>query len=168
MQVYLLRHGIAEENRAGKSDADRQLTAEGRRKLSDTLQTVAEADAKPSLILTSPLLRAAQTAEIAASVLHCKSEPLQTKALLPSSSPEQVWNEVRIHKDESELMLVGHDPLFTQLAGNLLGVPELQIDFKKGAVLRLDFESFGARPKGLLKWFLVPKLAAHKPSSSKR
>ena len=167
MQVYLLRHGIAEENRAGKPDADRQLTAEGRRKLRDTLRTVAEADVKPSLILTSSLLRAVQTAEIAASALHYTDESLQTKALLPSSSPEQVWNEIRVHKDESELMLVGHDPLFTQLVGYLLGVPELQIDLKKGAIVRLDFESFGARPKGLLKWFIVPKLAAHKRPSIK-
>jgi phosphohistidine phosphatase SixA len=119
------------------------------------------------LILTSSLLRAVQTAEIAASALHYTDESLQTKALLPSSSPEQVWNEIRVHKDESELMLVGHDPLFTQLVGYLLGVPELQIDFKKGAIVRLDFESFGARPKGLLKWFIVPKLASHKRPSIK-
>lgn len=167
MQVYLLRHGIAEDNHAGKGDADRELTVEGRRKLRETLRTVAEADAKPSLILTSPLLRAIQTAEIARSVLRHKGEPLQTKALLPSTSPEQVWDEIRVHKDEPELMLVGHDPLFTHLAGYLLGFPELHIDFKKGAILRVDFESFGPRPKGVLRWFLVSKLATHKAASVK-
>jgi phosphohistidine phosphatase len=57
-------------------------------------------------------------------------------------------------------MLVGHDPLFGQLAGYLLGTPELQIDFKKGAVLRIDFDSFGPKPRGILRWFLTPKLAA--------
>lgn len=159
MQVYLLRHGIAEENRAGESDADRQLTAEGRRKLRETLRTVAEADAKPSLILTSPLLRAVQTAEIAKSVLRAKTTLVETKVLLPSTNPEPVWDEIRVHKDEPELMLVGHDPLFTNLAGYLLGFPALNIDFKKGAVLRVDFEAFGPKPRGILRWFLVSKLA---------
>lgn len=167
MQVYLLRHGIAEENRSGKSDAERQLTAEGRRKLRETLRTVAEADAKPSLILTSPLQRAVQTAEIARSVLNHKGDLLETEALLPGANPEQVWDEIRVHKDEPELMLVGHDPLFTHLAGHFLGFPELNIDFKKGAILRVDFESFGPSPKGVLRWFLVAKLANHRPASLK-
>ena len=168
MQVYLLRHGIAEEGHVGKRDADRELTPDGRRKLRETLNTVAEAGTKPSLILSSPLRRAVQTAEIAGGRLQYKADILQTKTLLPSATPEQVWDEIRVHKGEPELMLVGHDPLFTHLAGYLLGVPELHIDFKKGAVLRVDFESFGARPKGLLRWFLVAKLAAHKPPSAKR
>jgi phosphohistidine phosphatase len=163
MQVYLLRHGIAEENRAGKSDADRELTAEGRRKLRETVRNVAGAEAKPSLILTSPLLRAVQTAEIAKSALRSKATLLRTKALLPSANPEQVWDEIRVHKDEPELMLVGHDPLFTSLAGYLLGFPGLNIDFKKGAILRVDFESFGPKPRGILRWFLVAKLAHPKP-----
>lgn len=158
MQVYLLRHGIAEESRAAKADADRELTADGRRKLKDTLRAVAAAEVKPTLVLTSPLVRAAQTAEIAAAILNYKQEILRTKALLPASSPEQVWEEVRVHREEAELMLVGHDPLFTRLAGYLLGVPELHVDFKKGAILRVDFDSFGPQPKGLLRWFLVSKL----------
>jgi phosphohistidine phosphatase len=159
MQVYLLRHGIAEEGGPGRSDADRELTAEGRRRLRDTLRTAAVADVKPSLIISSPLVRAVQTAEIAAHVLHCKEPVLQSKVLLPSARPEQVWDEIRVHHDENELMLVGHDPLFSQLAGYLLHAPELQVDFKKGAILRLDFEMTGSRPKGILRWFLTAKLA---------
>ena len=158
MQVYLLRHGIAEEGRIGKSDADRELTPEGRRKLRDTIRAAALADVHPTLILTSPLTRATQTAQIAADILHYKHETLRTKALLPGSHVEQVWDEIRIHRDEAELLLVGHDPLFTQLSGYLLGTPELRIDFKKGAILRVDFDGFGARPRGILRWFLTSKL----------
>jgi phosphohistidine phosphatase len=159
MQVYLLRHGIAEESGQGKSDADRELTAEGRRRLRDTLRVAFQAEVKPSLIISSPLVRAIQTADIAAHVLHCKEPILQSRALLPVARPEQVWDEIRVHHDEAELMLVGHDPLFSLLAGYLLHTPELQIDFKKGAVLRLDFEVMGSRPKGILRWFLTAKLA---------
>lgn len=160
MQVYLLRHGIAEEARPGKSDADRELTAEGRGKLRDTLRVAANTAAQPSLILSSPLVRALQTAQLAARHLHYKGEILQTNVLSPNSHVDRVWDEIRVHHDERELMLVGHDPLFTNLAGYLLGVPELQIDFKKGAILRIDIESFGPQPSGILRWFLTSKLAS--------
>lgn len=158
MQVYLLRHGIAEEAPAGKSDADRALTPEGRRKLKQVLEAAAEAEVKPSLILTSPLKRAIQTAQIAATVLRYSGDIVDTTALRPGSTPEQAWDEIRLHRGEAALMLVGHNPLFDTLGGYLLGQPELQIQFKKGAILRVDMESFGAKPKGVLRWYLTPKL----------
>jgi phosphohistidine phosphatase SixA len=56
-------------------------------------------------------------------------------------------------------VLVGHNPQFAELAGYLLGAPELQIDVKKGSLLRIDFESLSSQPKGILRWFLIAKLA---------
>lgn len=161
MQVYLLRHGISEEERAGLSDAERALTSEGRRRLRQTLQVAAREDIKPTLILSSPLKRAMQTAEIAKEVLSCKHEVVSSRALLPGSAAEQVWEEVRVNRDEPCVVLVGHNPLFANLAGYLLGQPDLQIDFKKGAILRLDVEGFSSRPKGILRWYLTSKLAAN-------
>lgn len=161
MQVYLLRHGIAEEERVGLSDAERALTADGRRKLRQTLQMAARAETKPTLILSSPLKRALQTAEIAKEVLACKSGVVSTRALLPGATAEQVWEEVREKKNEPSVVLVGHNPLFANLVAYLLGQRELQVDFKKGAILRLDMESFSAHPKGILRWYLTSKLAAN-------
>jgi phosphohistidine phosphatase len=161
MQVYLLRHGISEEERVGLSDAERALTSEGRRRLRQTLQAAARADIKPTLILSSPLKRAMQTAEIAKEVLASKHEIVSTRALLPSAAAEQVWEEIRVNKSESSVVLVGHNPLFANLAGYLLGEPELQVDFKKGAILRLDVEGFSPHPKGILRWYLTSKLAAN-------
>lgn len=161
MQVYLLRHGIAEEERVGLSDAERALTIEGRRKLRQTLQIAAHAEVKPALIFSSPLKRAMQTAEIAKEVLTCKSEIVTTRALLPGAAAEQVWEEIREKKNEPSLVLVGHNPLFANLAGYLLGQRELQVDFKKGAILRLDMEGFSSHPKGILRWYLISKLAAN-------
>lgn len=160
MQLYLLRHGIAQENSASGNDRDRALTSEGRRKLRQVLEAAAEAGVQPALLLSSPLKRALQTAEIAQTVLECKNELLPTKALVPDATVEQVWEEIRAHRDEPSLMLVGHNPLFTELAAYLLGSKEIQIDFKKGALLRIDIESFPAQPKGLLRWYLTPKLTA--------
>ncbi|MFL6353633.1 MAG: phosphohistidine phosphatase SixA [Bryobacteraceae bacterium] len=160
MQLYLLRHGAAEEDRSGLSDADRALTQDGRRKLRQTLQTASQADLRPTLILTSCLKRAVQTAEIAQEVLGYKGELLRTEALLPGSRVEGVWEEIRVHLNETAIVLVGHNPLFAELAGYLLGVPELHVDVKKGSLLRIDFDSISSQPKGILRWFLVPKLAA--------
>jgi phosphohistidine phosphatase len=160
MQVYLLRHGVAEEDRSGLSDADRALTQDGRRKLRQTLQTASQADVRPTLILTSSLKRAVETAEIAQDVLGYKGELLRTEALLPGSSVEEVWDELRVHANEAAIVLVGHNPLFAELAGYLLGTPELHVDVKKGSLLRIDFESLSSQAKGILRWFLVAKLAA--------
>ena len=160
MQLYLLRHGIAEENSDSGNDADRALTPEGRRKLRQVLQAASDAGTQPALILTSPLKRALQTAEIAQAVLKCKDNLLHTKVLAPGSTTEQVWDEIRAHRDTPSLMLVGHNPLFTELAAYLLGSKEIQIDFKKGALLRVDIERFATQPKGLLRWYLTAKLAA--------
>jgi len=159
MEIYILRHGIAEDGHAGQPDSERALTPEGKKKLRATLRTARDAGMNPTLVMTSPLRRAVQTAQIAAEVLDYKGEILRTKALAPSSSPRGVWDEVRVHKDERQILLAGHEPLFSSLAAFLLGTPNLQTDFKKGAIVRIDVERFAAEAHGILKWMLVPKLA---------
>jgi len=159
MEIYLLRHGIAEDGHAGQPDSERALTPEGKKKLRATLRMARDGGMSPTLIMTSPLRRAVQTAQIAAEVLDFKGELLRTKALSPSSSPRSVWEEVRVHKDERRILLSGHEPLFSSLAAFLLATPNLQTDFKKGAIVRIDVDRFTAEAHGVLKWMLVPKLA---------
>jgi phosphohistidine phosphatase len=159
MQIYLLRHGIAEPAKPGQSDSTRALVPEGRRKLQEVLKVAKAAAVKPTRIITSPYRRAVQTAEIAAAVLGYKRELLRTKALVPGGDPARVWDELRVHKDEAEVMLVGHEPLFSQLVAYLLDAPALVIDFKKGALVRIDMDQFGPRPRGILRWLLPPKVA---------
>ena len=159
MQIYLLRHGIAEDGRPGKPDAERALTGEGKKKLKETLRVASVAGVAPSLVMTSPYRRAVETAAMAAAELGYKSDLLRTNALLPESSCQQLWDEIRIHKDEESLLLAGHQPQMGSLCGYLLGVPELDTDFKKGALARIDVSQFGAQPHGVLKWLLSPKLA---------
>ena len=158
MELYLLRHGVAEESTANTPDSERALTSEGRRKLRQVLEAAATAGLAPTLILTSPLRRAVQTAEIAQDALKYKGEVLRTKSLAPGATAEQVWDEIRVHRDEQRLLLVGHNPLFSELSGYLLGSNDIQVDFKKGAILRIDLERFPATPKGILRWYLTSKL----------
>ncbi len=159
MELYLLRHGIAEDGRPGQSDSERALTAEGKKKLRSVLKLARYGGVSPTLVISSPYRRAIETAEIAAGVFDYKGEILRTEALIPPAKPEGVWAVLRDQKDEMQVLLAGHEPLFSGLAAYLLQCPTLQIDFKKGALVRIDFERLGAEPRGVLKWMLVPRLA---------
>src|SRR5271168_401188 len=120
MQLYILRHGIAEDGAAGQPDSERALTAEGKKRLRPVLRMAQKAGVSPSLILSSPYRRALETAELAAKVLHYKGEVLRSRTLTPSSSPTSVWDEIRVHKDEPQILLAGHEPLFSSLTAYLL------------------------------------------------
>jgi phosphohistidine phosphatase len=159
MQIYLLRHGIAEDARAGQRDAERALTPEGVKKLRVILKRAQDGGVEPSLILTSPYKRAVQTAELAARAFGYKGELLRTKALQPDATARDAWEEIRLHRDAVQLLLSGHEPLFSALTAHLLGCPSLLLDFKKGAVVRVDVDSLGPHPRGVLRWMLAPKLA---------
>jgi phosphohistidine phosphatase len=160
MQIYLLRHAIAEEAEAGKSDRDRALVPEGRKKLKEVLRLARQADTAISLILTSPYRRARETAEIVADLLANEAELLETAALEPGGQVEGVWSELRAHKPLDSVMLVGHEPLLSSIAAFLLNSPSLRVDFKKSALVRLDIETFTPQPHGTLRWMITPKIAA--------
>jgi phosphohistidine phosphatase len=160
MQIYVFRHGIAEVAAAGMADADRALTSEGNKKLRNVLHVARVANVCPTVILTSPYLRAVQTAELAAELLDYEGELIRTKALAPGSSPEDVWDEIRLHRQADELLLSGHEPLLSHSIAYLLGVPSLEVDLKKGAMACIDMMQFGAQPRGILRWLITAKLAS--------
>jgi len=156
MQIYLLRHGIAEDARPGLADADRALTTEGRDKLRRVLK---RAQIEPSLILSSPYKRAVETAEIAAQVLGYTGKIVRVDALVPNGSPYSVWDELRARREETAVLLAGHEPLMSSIAAFLLDSPSLQVDMKKAALVRIDCDKPGPKPSGVLKWMLTPAVA---------
>ena len=157
MDLYILRHGIAESG-GSRPDAERALTGEGRDKLRRVLDRAAKAGVSPSLILSSPLKRAIQTAEIAAEELGYKGKIERIDALLPDAEPEDLWRLIRTHANEQAVLLAGHEPMLSVTTAFLLG-GGLRVDFKKGALLYLEIDYFGARPQGTLKWMLTARLA---------
>jgi phosphohistidine phosphatase len=158
MELYLFRHGIAEEASAGHPDSSRQLTEEGRKKTAAVAKMARLAGAEPSLILSSPYDRAVQTARVAADELGYKGEILQTRTLVPHGAPEPVWSDVRDHSEEQSILLAGHEPLLSCLTAWLLGAPALQVEVKKSAMIRIDFDSLRATPRGVLRWMITPSL----------
>jgi phosphohistidine phosphatase len=157
MEIYILRHGIAEEADAGTPDAERALTDSGREKLRAVLERARHGGVKPSLILTSPYRRAVQTAHMAAQVLGC-NKMVESEILVPSSAPKSVWEAICARRREPALLIAGHEPLLGMTVGYLLGAPALQVDLKKAALVRIDQESFSGAPRGVLKWMLTPRL----------
>jgi phosphohistidine phosphatase len=159
MMIYLLRHGIAENAGPKTPDADRELTGEGRKKLESVLKVAKRAGAKPDLAISSPLVRAVQTAEIARQMLGVEPPVQKIDALAPHGSPEEVWHEVSGLRNLEEVLLAGHEPSMSHLAAWILGAPSLQVDMKKAALVSIEIGQFRGQPHGILKWMLTPKLA---------
>jgi phosphohistidine phosphatase len=159
MEIYLLRHGIAEERASTGRDADRRLTCEGRDKLRRVLERAHAAGVRPSLILTSPYKRAVETAEIASRELEYGGKIVRVESLTPGSSPPDVWAEIRLHRGEGAILLAGHEPLFSATVAWLLGSTRAMMNFRKGALVRIDVETFGPSPDGVLQWLMTAKLA---------
>lgn len=159
MEILLLRHGIAADARPGQPDAERALTGEGKQKLRALLRRLRKAGVRPSLILTSPYLRARQTAEIAREILAPDAILVPARALSPGAAPQEAWDEIRLYANQPSVLCASHEPLCGLLAGFLLGSPEFSVDFKKGAMMRIDVEPASSRPRGVLRWLVSPRLA---------
>ncbi len=158
MEIYLLRHGIAEAGRPGHDDSERALTDEGREKLRAVLKRARSAGVEPTLILASPYRRAMETAREAADIFGYRVEVEKTRALVPEASPHDLWDEIRGRKGENAVLLAGHEPMMSSMAAFLLGSPAAMIDMKKAALVRVDCERMGVHPSGVLKWMLTPAL----------
>jgi len=157
MEIYVLRHGEAEERETNRADADRKLTAKGRQDLKAVLKLARKADAVPDVILTSPLRRAQETAAIAAEVLGCK-RVMETRNLLPGATPELVWMEIGTDYKVEKILLAGHQPHLGSLIGRLLEAP-VMVDLKKGSMVRIATQGRLGPPRGVLKWMITAKLS---------
>jgi phosphohistidine phosphatase len=157
VKVYVVRHGEAEEQRPGAGDAERELTREGRVQFEQVVGGLAALGIELDKILTSPLVRARQTAEILARVLP-GPKPVEIDALAPGGRFEAVFRALRDPGSGSGVALVGHEPAlgaFVSLA--TAGIASDSTPLKKGGVACLKFAG-EPRPKGaILGWLLTPK-----------
>ena len=163
MEIYMLRHGAAEDVQPGHSDAERRLTDEGRKKTAEVVKMARRADllhgVDAPLVISSPYVRAVETARIVMKELGV-SDLTQTSALVPHGVPEAVWQELRDYREARAVLLAGHEPLMGRLAAYLLNAPALRVEMKKSAMVRIDVEGFRAgQPHGVLRWMITPRLA---------
>ncbi len=166
IKLYLMRHGIAAELGEGGviKDEDRPLTQEGRARMKQAAAGLRELDLKFNVILTSPLLRARQTAEAVAEVLDLQHKVKIFESLAPGKafiegegSHAEIFLELGAYQFDRAL-LVGHMPDLAELASFLLtGNRNLNVEFKKGSVCAIEVSSIPPRGPGLLHWMLTPK-----------
>jgi len=157
--IYLVRHAIAvEHGTPGFADDERPLTEEGIDRMQRGARGLARFVDPPELIVSSPLLRARQTAEILAVALQSRHALTEWTVLTPDATPTQTMTHVNKHASEnSTMMLVGHEPHLSALAATLLGASADAIAFKKGGACAIECPIKVARGTGKLLWLLTPK-----------
>ena len=158
LELYLIRHGIAAERGLEyPDDSKRPLTSKGIAALREEASGLNELGIAFDLIITSPLTRTRQTADVFAEHLKSKPAVVPSEALAPAGTPAMVIQEIVKHAGKLRVALVGHEPNIGELAARLVGA-RTSIGFKKGAVCRIDFESLPPKGTGTLRWFLPPKV----------
>lgn len=158
MRIYLLRHAIAaERGSAAYADDDRPLTEEGKAKMSKAAKGLSSVITDIDVILTSPLVRAHDTARIAARALRAESKVEVCKELSPGSSMKHLMTYLAKFRGLNNMMLVGHEPDLGIIASLLLGSESSVIEFKKGSLCCIDISTLPPRSKGTLIWHLQPK-----------
>jgi len=160
MRLYLLRHAIAGERDAEKypDDGQRPLTKAGTEKMIKIAQALSKMDVKIDLILSSPLLRARETAEIARKQLSLKKDCLiLVDQLAPLGEPSQLISEIQTKYIRERLLLVGHEPDLSNLISLLLsGATALPVTMKKGGICCLSIDQLAAGKCATLEWLINP------------
>jgi phosphohistidine phosphatase len=151
MELYFLRHGEADWPNWNKPDDERPLTKRGKKEMREVAKFLGRLNVEPDLIVTSPLPRALQTAEIATDYLKAKLR--KDELLAPGFGMSELRTVLKRHHAKV-LMLVGHEPDFTNVILGLTGA-SLKLSKAGVALLEVDPES----EEGRLLWLFPPKLA---------
>jgi phosphohistidine phosphatase len=156
-----LRHGIAVEpgTPGFENDAARPLTPKGKRQLRKIVGAMEKMDLRFDLVLFSPLLRAKQTAEIAAAGLKLKKRLKFSDELQPDGNVKKLFSQLGELKPAPEnILLVGHEPYLSRLISLLVsGGENMAVDFKKGGLCKLEAEKLRNGKCAALAWLLTPK-----------
>ena len=159
MKLYIVRHAIAQERSASGRDDDRALTSEGRAKMARATQGLRKMKVALDLILTSPLRRARETAEILAEGLIVTRIEVLAE-LAPGHDPRSVIARLPGYSDAKAVALVGHQPALGHLVSLILtgATDSLEVDFKKGGVACIETELPAKAGSSILEWFVTPKM----------
>ncbi len=160
MILYIIRHGIAvPHGTPGIEEDDRPLTEEGIKKMEKCASGLRNLGVEPDVVLSSPLPRARQTAEIVQRA-RGKKVPLELiPALAPGGRRPDVYKEIRDRVKAGSLMLVGHQPSLGEIAGEIAwGSADHYVELKKGGACALELDEIREVPRGTLIWLLIPAI----------
>lgn len=151
MELYFLRHGEADWPNWKKPDDERPLTKRGKKEMREVAAFLKLIKAEPDLVVTSPLPRASQTAEIAAERLKVKCR--EDQLLAPGFDRSDLERLLKKYPEES-LMIVGHEPDFSEMISELTGG---SVKLSKAGVALVELNRSWS--KGRLLWLFPPKIA---------
>ncbi len=158
LELYLIRHGVAAERSDDyPDDSKRPLTNQGIAALKKEAKALVHLGVDFDQIISSPLVRTKQTAEVFAQALPSKPAVTLSDSLAPAGAPAAVFQELAKHMRKERIAIVGHEPNMGELAARLIGA-RVPLEFKKGAICRIDFEVFPPKGVGSLRWFMPPRL----------
>jgi phosphohistidine phosphatase len=156
MQLLLLRHGKAEDCSPG-GDFSRELEEKGHEQARHAARILTAADLLPDLVLSSPFVRAKQTANTFTAAAGMPG-PIFLDWLACGMSPETALAELSHFPEFERIMIVGHEPDFSRLISHCLG-GSAEIEVRKGSVTCLDLRL--PSPRAILRFLLPHKLAKH-------
>ncbi|MCL5006339.1 MAG: phosphohistidine phosphatase SixA [Acidobacteria bacterium] len=160
-RLHVMRHGIAvARGSAGfPDDAERPLTPEGKVKMKAIARGLLHLGVRVDSIITSPLVRARETAEIVAQAYGHDVSLEFADDLKPGGSLEMLVSHLARHLDRRSILVVGHEPDLSVGVAKLIGAsPKANFQFKKGGCCRIDFEDFPPHFPGKLQWWLTPRV----------
>ena len=161
MSLFILRHGIATELNPHKfaRDSERPLTPKGKRKLWESAEAMEAMELAFDLIVSSPYLRARQTAEIIAEAFNGRKEVLLSEHLTPGGSHKALVAWLNDLKPlPNDVLLVGHEPYLSEFISLLIsGGTGCSIALKKGGLCKLSAETLEAGRCAMLEWLVTPK-----------
>ena len=157
MIIYFLRHGQAGSHSEWKGDdAERPLTKKGKESMQREAETIVQLDLRLDAIISSPLARAYQTAEIIGERLMMGDKLFQDERLSPGFGSAELAQIVEAYKNADAIMVVGHEPDFGLTIGALIGGGQVVV--KKGGLARVDLLIDSPDLAGELVWLIPPKI----------
>ena len=154
MILYFLRHGRAEQHSNGP-DFERKLTKRGTQELKGAVSLWRRLKLRPEVILTSPLVRAVQTAEVARAALEVKTDLKPDDRLQPGATWASMAQAMADHHQAARVMFVGHNPDFESAIETLSGAA---VRLRPGGVACLEFPGVPEPDQGEIAWLLDPDL----------
>ncbi|MBI5943121.1 MAG: phosphohistidine phosphatase SixA [Chloroflexi bacterium] len=158
MNLYIIRHAIAvDEGTPEFQDNERPLTDKGKKKMRQIAKGLRTLGADFDLILSSPYIRAQETAEILADVFKMKKDVGFSENLVPMGDPDLLIAELNEKYSVNSLALIGHEPQLTALIGLLVSEnSNMDMTLKKGGVCSFSTDDLHHTRRATLEWLLTP------------
>jgi phosphohistidine phosphatase len=162
MNLYLMRHAIAvvADEPGVDTDGERPLSPKGIKRIRRAVQGLKRLEVPFDGLLSSPVIRARQTADIVAEYLGLEGQVEEISGLAPESSVDNLILGLTRFRNREHLLLVGHEPLLSQTISYLVTGKKnesLSFELKKGGLCRIEIDGLPPEKPAALHWLLAPK-----------